>query len=140
MGEQAGRVVSPYLVLGVDYGASGAEAQAAFARKSRRLRQNDGPFTMEEASAALHAIQHAEDDPESTVDFYRVPADPSAYGDGQAASGILNPVPFTLRRLSPPVSAEELLEYEAQVALQAAGRLLADLGSSGMLLAYVRAH
>ncbi len=71
---------NPFLILGVDFGASADEASAAFAKAARRLRRDpDATYSLEDATWALHAIEQAEVDPVHAVDHYRVPADPGLF-------------------------------------------------------------
>jgi len=71
---------SPYLVLGVRYGAGKDEAQKAFARSSRLIRRGESvEFDMEDLNWALHAIEQRIEDPSASIDDYRLPANPAAY-------------------------------------------------------------
>jgi hypothetical protein len=71
---------NPYFILGLDHGASPEAAQAAFARLSRRLRRDpDARYGIEDATWALHEIEHAATDPSVNLGIYRVPANPAAY-------------------------------------------------------------
>jgi hypothetical protein len=89
---------NPYFVLGLDFGAGPAAAQAAFARLSRRLRRGPGDrYGIEDATWALHEIEHADPDPRLGLGTYRVPADPAAY-DYPPAGGILSLAPRNLPR------------------------------------------
>lgn len=81
---------SPYLVLGVRFGASKDEAAKAFARATRRLRSSpDAPFDIEDLNWALHAVEQRIEDPAMSIDDYRVPADTTAY-QPESEQGILN--------------------------------------------------
>lgn len=71
---------SPYIVLGVRFGATKDEAQRAFARATRRVRRDgDVPFDAEDLNWALHAIEQRIEDPATSIDDYRMPANPEAY-------------------------------------------------------------
>lgn len=84
---------NPYLILGIDYGASKAEAAAGFARLVKRLRAlDDAEFTIEDANWALHQVEQVQERPELAVHMYRAPADPSVFGGAEGA-GILQPEP-----------------------------------------------
>lgn len=82
---------SPYLVLGLEFGASKRDAARAFARATRRARtMSDAPFDIEDLNWALHAVEQREEDPSTSIDDYRMPADRDAY-DLPDGFGILNP-------------------------------------------------
>lgn len=71
---------SPYLVLGVRYGADKDEAQKAFARSSRTVRKGESAeYDMEDLNWALHAVEQRLEDPSASIDDYRLPANPAAY-------------------------------------------------------------
>lgn len=71
---------SPYLVLGVRYGAGKDEAQKAFARSSRLVRKGESvEYDMEDLNWALHAVEQRIEDPSASIDDYRLPANPAAY-------------------------------------------------------------
>jgi len=93
---------NPYLVLGVPYGASKDEAARAFARATRRLRrQPNATYQVEDLNWALHAIEQRIDEPASSIDDYRMPADAAVYEipDGE---GALNPPVQPLPRWTQP--------------------------------------
>jgi hypothetical protein len=98
---------SPYLILGLPYGASKDDAARAFARATRRLRQHpDAPFDLEDLNWALHAVEQRVEDPAISVDDYRMPGDASVY-EVPPGSGILRPPiePYP-RRTAPSTSTE----------------------------------
>lgn len=108
---------NPYFVLGLDFGADARTAQAAFARLSRRLRRDrGGRYGIEDATWALHKIEHADPDPRANLDIYRVPADPAAY-DYQPTGGMLSPAPRNLPRQAGPAQ-DELTGLRAQLVEQ----------------------
>ena len=75
---------SPHLILGLAFGASKSDAARAFAQATRRLRSMpDPPFDLEDLNWALHAIEQRDEDPGSSIDEFRVPADASAYDVAQ---------------------------------------------------------
>lgn len=81
---------SPYLVLGIPYGASKNEAAKAFARATRRLRRlPDPPYDIEDLNWALHAVEQRVEDPATSIDDYRMPADASVYAVRPSATGVL---------------------------------------------------
>jgi hypothetical protein len=105
---------NPYVILGLDYGASADDAAVGFAKASRRLRSaEDVPFSLEDATWALHQIEQAVDNPDLKVAWYRVPADPAAYGYGDGP-GILRPPPVNLERRSGD-SAEAVRNLQNEV-------------------------
>lgn len=110
---------NPYFILGIDFGASPQQAQAAFAKLSRRLRRDPGaPYRMEDATWALHQIEHAATDPDANLGVYRVPANPDAYTYPEDG-GILAVAPQNLPRRTAS-SAEEVAALRAEVAGQLA--------------------
>lgn len=106
---------NPYLILGVDYGAPNSTANKAFARASRRLRgASDGQFNVEDLTWALQQVEHVNTDPHGSVDYFRVPADPTAYEVTPTQGLMLMPV-VPLPRRTGPVSETELSELVAEV-------------------------
>lgn len=106
---------SPYLMLGLNFGASKGEAAKAFARATRRLRQMpDAPFDIEDLNWALHAVEQRADDPASSIDDYRMPADADAYAI-PAGHGLLNPRVTPLERRSPASSAADVEVVRSQI-------------------------
>lgn len=114
---------SPYLILGIDYGASKSVAAKAFARAVRRLRrQIDAPFELEDLNWALHAVEQRIEDPASSIDDYRMPADPSVY-EVPAGVGVLNPPLYSYRRRTPPTDPAVLDDMRAAILLEVAAAL-----------------
>jgi hypothetical protein len=107
---------NPYLILGIDFAADPAEAAAAFARLSRRLRRGraGSTFTLEDATWALHEIEQAPTDPETTIGIFRVPANPAAY-EIEAGPGVVSLEPENLGRTTPKGSSDAIVELQAQV-------------------------
>jgi hypothetical protein len=106
---------NPYLILGVDFGADPAEATAAFARISRRLRREpDGMFSLEDATWALHEIEQAASDPGAVLGIFRVPANPDVY-EIPSSPGIVGLEPENLPRTTPPGSTDAVVTLQAQV-------------------------
>ena len=88
---------NPYLLLGVDYGASPDEARRRFARAARRIRREAGSaVSIEDLNWALHEIQSRPGDPADDVATYRVPADPTVFTP--AGEGLFAPPPVPLAR------------------------------------------
>jgi hypothetical protein len=73
---------NPYLVLGVPYGTSRAEATRAFAERSKRARRDAAsPYSIEDLTWALQQVEANLDDPINSVDHFRVPDDVDAPRD-----------------------------------------------------------
>ena len=86
---------NPYVLLGVPFGSSRDVAQAAFAKRARRLRrQPNGADLLTDLTWALNQVDEVLRHPELAVDVYRIPADPSALVPDRP--GILNPEPEVL--------------------------------------------
>lgn len=119
---------NPYVILGVEFGATAEDARAGFARAKRRLRQDpDAPFTSEDLTWALLQVEQLIADPDLAVDVYRVPADPNAIG-GESV-GLFNPAPHPLLRRTEPSDEEwEAIRREALAAvfLRLAGPALSE--------------
>lgn len=99
---------SPYLVLGVPFGASKSEAAKAFAKATRRLRRApDAPYDIEDLNWALHAVEQRADDPSTSIDDYRMPANPGLY-EVPSGEGILKPAIQPYPRQTPPTSPEDI--------------------------------
>ena len=91
---------NPYLILGVDFAASGDRARHAFARAARRVRKHGGPWEIEDLNWALHEVEALESSPADLVDVYRVPADPKVFDP--AGEGLFRPPPVPLDRRTTP--------------------------------------
>ena len=87
---------NPYLILGIDFGASKKEARRYFAHAARRLRRHGGRWTQEDLTWALHEIESLEANPADTVSIFRVPADPTAFDP--VGDGMYRPAPVPLAR------------------------------------------
>lgn len=85
---------NPYLILGVPYGASRAEANAAFVRRARRTRRGAASAELTDLTWALHEIDEALKEPAASVEHYRVPADPAPYA--VSGTGLFTPGPERL--------------------------------------------
>lgn len=87
---------NPYVILGVAFGATRAEANIAFARKARGLRRgSEDADQLTDLTWALHRIDEAIKQPATAMEIYRIPADPGALGG--EGEGILRPPPERLR-------------------------------------------
>jgi hypothetical protein len=84
---------NPYLILGVPFGTSREEANAAFVRRARRLRRGDRPAAgltgLTDLTWALNQIEEALGDPSAALGIYRVPARPEAFAG--TGPGLLRP-------------------------------------------------
>lgn len=106
---------NPYLVLGVDYGASREEVTAAYTRRSRVARADSGyPYSIDDLVWALDEIEGVDGTAavpaagaQSAALMFRVPADPTAY-EPPPGPGLLRPEPVPLRRRSRPASRNEI--------------------------------
>lgn len=126
---------NPYLILGVDYGCSPEVAAQAFARTTRRLRRDpDAPYTVEDATWALHQIEQAVQDPAAAITAYRVPADPTVFEpieSGLAGAARTQP----LGRTTPP-SEEAVDALRAAALLPLLREELLALAELGLDLCY----
>src|SRR4051812_24063944 len=99
--------ISPYLILGIDYGTALDEAREAFAMKVRAVRADSSlPFDVADLTWALNEVEHATEDPSASIEFFRVPANRASFPETQPGE-LFNPVAEALERRTPAVSAEE---------------------------------
>jgi hypothetical protein len=106
---------NPYLVLGVDYGASREEVTAAYTRRSRVARADSGyPYSIDDLVWALDEIEGidrsgavAATGAQAAALVFRVPADASVY-EPPPGPGLLRPEPVPLRRRSRPAPRTEI--------------------------------
>lgn len=118
---------SPYLVLGLPFGAFKGDAAKAFARATRRLRRMpDAPYDIEDLNWALHAVEQRGDDPGSSIDDYRMPADSDIYAV-PTGTGLLNPGAEPLERRSPASSTSDLEVVKANVIRDAAAAIAKEI-------------
>ncbi len=105
---------NPYVILGIPFGASRAEANQAFARKARAMRAaGPGNSQMTDLTWALQRISVAIRNPATAMELYRIPADPEAFqGEGPGA-------------LRPPPERLEAAAGDADAALDALRRAAA---------------
>lgn len=108
---------NPYLILGVDFGASSDDARHAFAHAARRIRRQGGVWEIEDLNWALHEIESLEAHPADMVSLYRVPANPNVFEP--AGEGLFSPPPVRLRRRTEAGDATAL----AQVRVAAANEI-----------------
>lgn len=115
---------NPYLILGVDYGASKDDARRAAARVLRKLKSaSNSPYTAEDVTWALHEVEHVNDDPEAGVTIFRVPASPGLLAM-KPSKGIFAPPPRPEPRSSPPSSDEDLQRIASSALVELASHLL----------------
>lgn len=109
---------SPWVVLGIPFPATKAEANRAFARRSRELRKNrELPWDQEDLSWALAAVTLVEESPDATVNHYRVPADPGVF-DRPAADDLFVPAVRPIERRTDPAESAVLDGLCARAAVE----------------------
>ncbi len=123
---------SPYLILGLGYGAPSSEASRAFARATRRLRSAETlPFDQEDLNWALHQIEQATDAEDRLIDEFRVPADPAVYEMPQG-DGLLNPPVTPLPRQTNPASEKDLENLRLQVVFDVVRHVSRELSAGSL--------
>ncbi len=111
---------NPYIILGRDYGIGADEARRAFAGRVRAIRSNeDPPFSLEDLTWALHAIEHPEKDSAASIEFFRVPANRATLATARPGE-LFAPEPRPLARRTRPVDSDELNQLGVEAAGQAA--------------------
>jgi hypothetical protein len=87
---------NPYLILGIPFGASRQQANAAYVRKARQCRRlgEAGRDQLTDLTWALNQIDEALLHPEASMEIYRIPADPDAFT--VTGEGVLAPPPEQL--------------------------------------------
>jgi hypothetical protein len=118
---------NPYLILGVDFGASSDEARRAFAHAARRIRRSGGVWDVEDLNWALHEVEALESNPADGVDLYRVPADKAVFDP--AGEGLFRPAPVPLARRTEADDAAALAATRALAARELDELLLQTLGA-----------
>jgi hypothetical protein len=120
---------NPYLILGLDYGASKDEARRAAARVLRKLKSaSNSPYTTEDVTWALHEVEHVNDDPEAGVTIFRVPASEGLLAM-KAPEGIFAPPSRPEPRSSPPSTEEDLWRIAGAALVELASGLLSEFAS-----------
>lgn len=118
---------SPYVILGLDYGATEAEARLAFSQRARRLRhQPNEPFSLEDLTWALREAELLAENPNDSVAYFRVPAHRAA-PPPDPGTGLLRPRPIPLRRQTDPPSDEDRRTLAQLAARELAREWLAQL-------------
>lgn len=80
---------NPYVILGIPFGASRAEANAAFAKKAQALKREGGSLDqMTDLTWALQPIGVAIKEPATAMELYRIPADPEAFRFDRDGEGL----------------------------------------------------
>jgi len=93
---------NPYVILGVDYGASRDEARRAAGRVLRRVKHaEDSQYSVEDVTWALHQVEQAIEDPGSIISYFRVPADPTVYERRSLGADSFSAIPLERRTPSP---------------------------------------
>jgi hypothetical protein len=115
---------NPYVLLGLPYGATPAEARRAYARRVRDVRWGDRSSTdPSDLEWALEQVEHEHADPTAKFGVYRVPAD-AAVLRTPAGFGLLAPAPRAAPRRSQVSPAEEVAVVLDAARLDAAQHLL----------------
>jgi hypothetical protein len=115
---------NPYVLLGLAYGASPAEARRAFARRARETRWGERTDTdIADLEWALARIELEQSEPSAAFGTYRVPADPNVLRP-PAGFGLLAPAPRSAARRSPVTPDEERAVVFDSARLDAAQHLL----------------
>ena len=117
---------NPYVVLGVDYGASSAAATRAFARKSRAVRADEASvYSMDDLTWALHQIEQVNTVPESALGVYRIPSHPDGFAPppGQGLLSVHSP---PLNRRTPPAAEADMKAVHQQVLHEALESLVSS--------------
>jgi hypothetical protein len=121
---------NPYLILGVDFAASGGEARRAFAHAARRLRREGGVWEVADLNWALHEVEALEENPADSVDVYRVPADLDVFEP--VGYGLFRPEPAALGRRTPSRDSESLQQVRRAALHELDELMLEDLGQMPM--------
>lgn len=101
------RRISPYLLLGIDYGATTEQAEQAFSRKVRALRgKPDSPVSREDLTWALNAIQQPTESLANSVEYFRVPAGRAKFSEPQPGE-LFCPHPQPVTRRTRPLDGQD---------------------------------
>jgi len=118
---------NPYLILGVDFGASSDDARRAFAHAARRIRRSGGVWDIEDLNWALHEVEALESNPADGVSLYRVPADRDVFEP--AGEGLFRPPPVPLERRTAAGEEATLAAARAAAARELDELLLEAIGA-----------
>jgi uncharacterized RDD family membrane protein YckC len=116
---------NPYLILGLPYGVERKVAAGAYARALRKVGTGEFPFSREDLNWALHQIEQEIHDPDTHLDYLRVPAVPDAYepsGDGIVVPSIERiDRSTTSRKLDHLLRGEEAVTQAVRTSLEGIG-------------------
>ncbi|MFZ4433865.1 MAG: hypothetical protein ACOYOQ_11795 [Microthrixaceae bacterium] len=104
---------SPYLILGVDVGASAAEANRAFARRVKEIADGRIDLSQQDLNWAQTQFRRA-DELAGSLDYLRVPVG-SAQSPEVPTGTLFRPAPEPLPRRTPPLDAEVAGALNAEV-------------------------
>ncbi len=96
--------LSPYLILGVDVGATPAEANRAFARRVKQVAAGEVSLSQEDLNWAQSQFRRPEE-LQGSLEFLRVPIG-SAVRPEVPEGTLFRPAPEPLPRRTPPVDEE----------------------------------
>lgn len=124
---------NPYVMLGIAFGSPRDIATRAFARKAkgqRRARVTESRGDLTDLTWALNQVAENIRDPRTNLQYYRVPADPSALEP--LGDGVLRPGPEPMSRATRSSDAEwgrllDAARAEAVAVLHAAVAATAQL-------------
>jgi hypothetical protein len=105
--------LSPYLILGVDIGATPAEANRAFARRVKQVKAGEIDLSQEDLNWAQSQFRRP-DELMSSLDFLRVPIGSAARPEVPEGT-LFRPGPVPLERRTSPLALEELDRRSAEV-------------------------
>jgi hypothetical protein len=132
---------SPFLILGVPFGAHRNEVAKGFARAVRRLKKlDDPPFQLEDLNWAQHEIDHRMGLAEHSLEDFRVPADATAYDLPDFTRGTTENVVALERRSSPtdPKVVDQLrIEVVADAVIEAVRDSLSSADAPALPASFV---
>ncbi len=121
---------NPYVILGIPFGASRAQANLAFATRAKSLRRRgrEGIDQLTDLTWALQQIDDVIRDPAAAMGCYRIPADPEVFTG--AGAGVLRPPPERLA--ARPGDRDAALEQLRQAAAGQYLRQLVSIRAAGL--------
>ncbi len=105
--------LSPYLILGVDVGATAGEANRAFARRVKQVAAGEVDLTQEDLNWAQSQFRRP-GELEGSLDYLRVPTG-SAVRPEVPEGTLFRPSPQPLERRTPPPDAAVLEAQRVEV-------------------------